>query len=171
MAKQQLSDKYANKAYGHVLMSGANTLTFEQMLFGVGLFEGKALLIHSLGWYPTPTALREIVAATDQLQLALTTSNRLTGITDVAEPAIVAQLSIIGVGVGTEPYVRPLRQDFTSFPGGGLLVPANPLYVGMMTGGFAAAAEARLEMRFTFIDLDSDAYLELLQSLFPANIA
>ena len=171
MAKSKVSDTYANKAYGDVVMSAANTMTFAQILFGVGLFEGKALLIHRASWYPTPTALREIVAATDTLQMALTTSNRLSAISDVSEPAIICARSIVGIAANTEPFTRPMVDDFTGLPGGGLLVPANPIYIAAHTSGAAAASEVRVEIRFSFLELSDSDYLEVLQSLFPANIA
>lgn len=170
MAKA-MTDVFSNKGYGRVTMAAANTLTFSQILFGTGLFDKTALVVHRVLWFPDPSTLREIVAATDTLHLALTTSNRLTAITDVSDPAIICNLSIIGVAAGTERFVRPLVQDFTMLPGGGLLVPANPLWCAIMSAGYAAAADTRVQLDFTFKELGDADYLELLQTLFPANIA
>lgn len=169
-ARKAKKDLYANKAYGLVTMSAANTLTFGQIQMGVGLFQGIALVIHRVLWYPSWGTLKEIVAATDILSFALTTSNRLTGLVDISDPAIITRKAIAAIGVGTEPYHLPIISDFTTLPGGGKLVPANPLWIGCTSSGFAAAGEMRAELEFTFVELADREYLELIQTMFPANI-
>lgn len=170
MAKTKV-DAYVNRLYGDVTMSAANTLTFAQILLGVGLFQGMALLIHRVLWYPVATTLREVVAAADSFNMALTSSNRVVDILETSDPAVLCRKSVIGIGVGTEPFEVPFITDFSTLPGGGKLVPANPLYVAMASGGFAAAGRTRVEIESTFIELASNEYLELLQAVYPANIA
>lgn len=171
VAKKAKKDSYANIGYGTVTMSAANTLTFSQIQFAVGLFQGIAILLHRVLWYPTNTSCREMVAATDDMQLAITTSNRLTAIADVAEPAVVALKRIIGVGVAVEPWTLPLVTDYTMLPGGGKLIPANPIYLAMVTVGAVAASAAKAHLEFTFVELQAADYLELIQAQYPANIA
>lgn len=163
-------DTYSNIAIAQVTASAANTLTFAQIIFGVGLFQGVALLVHRVNWYPHSTTLRELVAATDALFMALTTSNKLTSIEDVLDPSIIALRSRISVGAATADWDLPLVTDFTSLPGGGKLVPANPMFIAIKQSGAAAAGLIRATMDFTFVSLDSDAYLELLQSMFPVQV-
>lgn len=164
-------DAYANVAFGTCTQSAINTLTFAQIQFGVGLFEGRALIIHRIEWNPTFANLREIVAATDSLTMALTTSNRMTGISDLSDPAIVSQNAIIGIGVAVEPTRLPILADYSSLPGGGKLLPANPLFVAVNSGGFAAVCTIRCRLDFSFVELSPQDYLEVIQSMFPANIA
>jgi hypothetical protein len=164
-------DAYANKAFGELTLSAANTLTFAQIQMGVGLFQGTALIVHRIKWSPHKATCRELVAATDSLYMALTTSNRLASIYDVSEPAIIDRKAVIGVGADVALIELPFVSDFTSLPSGGKLVPANPLWVAGVTDGFAAAAVLRVEIEFTFVELKSDQYLELLQALYPANIS
>jgi len=85
--------------------------------------------------------------------------------------AIIACKYLVSVGVAVERYEVPLVSDFTSLPGGGKLVPANPLWIGGMTEGAAAASVFRAQVEFTFVQLSDQEYLELIQSLFPANVA
>lgn len=170
-ARKTKADAYANKGYGVVTMSAANTLTFSQIQFGVGLFQGIAILLHRVLWSPTSTSLRELVAATDSLTMALTTSNRLTALNDVAEPAIVSMKYLVAIGVATASYELPLVTDYTSLPGGGKLIPANPLWVAANTAGAVAASVLRAELEFTFVQLADREYLELIQTMFPANIS
>lgn len=164
-------DMFANIAMANVTMSAANTLTFSQMQMGVGLFQGVAMVIHRILWYPFAAALREIVAATDSLTMAVTTTNRLTAIDDALDPAIVQMRRIIGIAAGIERFDIPFITDLTSLPGGGKLVAANPLWIGATSGGFASAAQIRVQLDFTFIELTDAEYLELIQATYPANIS
>jgi len=164
-------DRYANVAFGSVTESATNTLTFAQILMGVGLFQGVALLLHRVAWHPSAAALRELVAASDSMDVALTTSNRLAAIYDVNDPAIIAQCRLICIAAAVGSYEVPFYSDFTGLPGGGKLIPANPLWIGAKMSGAAAAATIRCQLEFTFVQLDDKDYLELLQAMYPANIA
>ncbi|MBA7709044.1 hypothetical protein ES703_117951 [subsurface metagenome] len=170
MAQKVKADKYSNVAFAKVTMSAVNTLTFEAINMAVGVFQGVAMLIHRILYYPTDVSLREVVAATDTFSLALTTSNRLANIVDVSEPAIIDKLHVVGVGVNVEAVRLPLVSDLTMLPGGGRIVPANPLFVAMATAGAVAASKAFVQVDFTFIELTDQDYLELIQSQLPANI-
>lgn len=163
------SEKYANVAFGTVTMSAANTLTFAQILFGVGLFEGKALVVHRVGFYPSVATEREVVTAADSYIMALTTSNRLTAL-DLSEPAVVIWKRRVGIGVAVESVNQPHEIDFTQLPGGGKLLPANPIFIGMTSLGFAAAGSMTVRIEFTFVELSPQDYLEVIQSMFPANV-
>lgn len=169
MAKT-ITDKFANKAFATVTMSAVDTLTFTQIQFGVGLFEGRALILHRIQWFPNGNTMREIVTAADSLHMVLTTSNRITDVIDITDPAIITKRSILGVAATVEPAQLPIVQDFTSLPSGGWLIPANPLFIGCDTGGFAGAGVIRAQLDFSFIELSPADYLEVIQALFPANI-
>lgn len=169
MAKTS-KDAYANVAFGTLTMSAANTLTFAQINMGVGLFEGRALLLHQLRYYPTNASLRELVAATDELIMCMCTTNRLSSIVDTSDPAIIDVTRIVSVGVAVERYQTPIIVDFTNLPGGGRLMPANPIWLCGYTAGAVAASVFRVRLDFTFIELGPQDYLELIQSMFPANV-
>lgn len=170
-SRKAKADEFVNKAFGVVTMSAANTLTFAQIIFGVGMFQGIALVIHRLRWTPTAASIRELVAVTDDLNFALTSSNRVSAIHDASDPAIVSNHRIIGMGAGVEPIHLPIVDDFTMLPGGGLLIPANPVFVAAVTNGAAAASVVRVQLDFTFRELNEKDYLELLQGVYPANVA
>ncbi len=163
-------DQYTNVAYASCLMSAADTLSFELVQFAVGIFQGVGILIHRVLYYPVGSSLRQIVAASDSLTIALTTSNRLTSIDDVTEPAVIDRQAIIGIGAGVEPVYLPMISDWTNLPGGGKIFPANPLYLGVTTAGFTSAAKVFVEIQFTFVELADKDYIELIQSQLPANI-
>lgn len=163
-------DTFSNIMLPMVTMSAANTLTFQQIQVSVGMFQGVALLLHRIQWYPTATTIREIVASTDSLYMALTTSNKLTALVDTTDPSIVVVSSVIGIAANVESVRLPIVADLTGLPGGGKLIPANPLFLGAVTGGFAAAAVVRAVIDFSFVSLSDSDYLELLQSLYPITV-
>jgi len=171
MAKSGMGDKYANVAYGIVTMSAANTLTFAQINMGMGIFQRTAMLLHRVLMYPTLASCREVVAATDEMQIALTTSNRVSSISDILDPAVVCCQRVVGVGVAVEPWNLPLISSFTDLPSGGKLIAGNPIYCAMQTTGAAAASICRFQLDFTFVELSDTDYLELVQAQYPANIA
>lgn len=170
-ARKGRKDQFANVAYGSVTLSAANTLTFAQMQFAVGLFQGVGLLVHRLLWMPTANAVRELVAATDSMIFALTTSNRLASLSSPRDPSIICIRHLVGIAAATETYQLPIVEDYCRLPGGGKLVPANPIFLGSVSGGFAAAFQVELTMEFTFVELSDKDYLELIQAQFPANVA
>lgn len=171
MAKAGLTDKYANVAFGAVTMSAANTLTFAQINMGIGIFQRTAMLLHRVMFVPTAASMREIVAASDHVTMAITTSNRLTVLDDLSDPALICHMRITGVGVAVEPWRTPLIFSFAELPSGGKLIAGNPIYGGMITAGAAAASAMKIQLDFSFVELTDADYLELVQAQYPANIA
>jgi len=171
MAKAGVGDKFANVAFGYVTCSAANTLTFAQINMGMGIFQRTAMLLHRILFLPTMATLREIVAATDDLQMALVTTNRLTTIADATDPAMVAQKRLIGIAAATGTFETPHVVSFAELPGGGRLIAGNPIYIAANSGGFVSAATVRCQLDFTFVELADADYLELVQAQYPANIA
>ncbi len=171
MAKTK-SDLFTNLAFGTVQMSAVDTLTFNLIQFGVGIFQGVAMILHRILYFPSVASVRELVANNDEMHIALTTSNRLASITDVSQPAIIDRKSIISKvgGAAYNELELPLMQDFTRLPGGGKLVACNPIYAAMSTAGAAAASQCTIRLDMTFKELSDAEYLELIQSQYPANV-
>lgn len=169
MAK--VKDQYANIGLVTTTMSAANTLTFGTIQMAAGMFQGIAMVIHRVLWWPYTATLRELVAATDSLQMAITNTNRITTIADATDPAIVAMKRLVAIAVPVATYELPLVSDFTALPGGGKITAANPLYLGVASGGFAVAGIVAAQLEFSFVELSDADYLEVLQAQFPANVA
>jgi len=162
-------DQYANKAVALVTMSAANTLTFEQIRFGVGTFQGVGLLIHRVEYVLSAASIRELVASTDSLAMAVTRSDDYTSL-DAVDPGMIAVKFVTGLAANVETMINPLVTDYSELPGGGLIVPANPIYVGLTTAGAAAASAVRVIIYFTFLQLADKDYIELIQSMLPVNM-
>ncbi len=169
MAKMK-KDLYPNRAIEALTQSALNTLTYGQIRFGIGLFQGVALVLHRVDWYPDVGCLRELVAATDSVEFAIITTDGLASITDILESSIVCLKKMIGVAPNVALMEVPMVQDFSNLPGGGLILPPNPLYLAMNSSGFAGAQTVRVLLYFTFIELNDRDYIELIQASIPANI-
>lgn len=164
----KVTDAYVNRAFIEVTMSAANTLTFEQIRFSVGTFEGYAILLHQIHFYPTETSLRELVAATDDMTIAVVTRDSLTSL-DPTEQSVISVMKICSVAAGVESYTLPLVMDFTALPEKSILIAPNPLYIAMTTSGAVAASKLRAVMYYRFKKLSAAQALELLQMMIPAN--
>lgn len=162
-------DKFINRTQAQIIMSAANTLTFQQIRFASGIFEGVALILNRILWNPTSTSLREIVAATDTLIMALTTRNDLTTLVP-SNLSVLAQKEVVGLGAAVESKEIPFITDYSTLPGGGLLIPANPLYIGADSGGFVNPATINITLEYQWKKLSKDESIELLQTLLPGTV-
>lgn len=169
MAKMKI-DQYANRAIEQTTQSAANTITFSQIRFGVGIFQGVALVVHRVEWFPSLGTLRELVTAADQLDMAITSTDNLAVLTDVLEPSILVLKNLVPIAATVDPYQLPFVSDFSTLPGQGLIVPPNPLFLGVQMAGAAAAGTVRALIYFTFLELSDKDYIELIQASIPANI-
>lgn len=172
MAKQKI-DVFPNRAIQRLTLSAADTLTFTQMRFGAGLFTGTALVIHRVDWYPDETSMNSLAQGSDQLLFAITNRDDIatlsadnmnclvTKFINTAEAGTPATLNIIPI---------PLISDFTQLPGGGLIVPSNPLFLAGASTGLGAVMVLDMIMYYTQKELVDADYIELIQSLIPVNI-
>jgi len=169
MATKRSRDTYVNRALATVNMTAANVETFEQIRFAVGLYQGVAVLIHKIEYHPTIATCRELVGAADHLAVGLTNTDQLTSLNPV-DPRVLGAISITCIAANVEPIRPPIILDFTDLPQGGIIIPANPLYLGMDTAGFANPGSCSIIIYFTFKQLSDAEYVELLQTVFQANI-
>ena len=164
-------DQFVNRALVQVTTSAADALTFTQMRFGMGIFTGTALVINRIEW--TFLNLDEMAAVTDILHMAITNRDDLAAL-GPDNMNVLAYKRLQGLAIGTPaswhmadmPYVT----DFSQLPGGGLIVPANPLFMAVGTDGFAAAATVQAIMYYLTKELVDADFIELVQSLIPVNI-
>lgn len=158
------TDQFANKFYGTVLESGANTLTFAEIPTNVDVFAKKAWVLHRLEWYLGVAEPARVASSDDLIQLALTSSNKMNVLTlgDAGVVDLYALGSVKDSGVGFELITMPYIRDFNNLPGGGLIIAPRPLYIAVKGTSLAAAVTASVRGYFTAIDLNADEYLELV---------
>jgi len=168
MAKKKTEDAFSNVAYGQVTASAANVLTFSEIATGISVMEKIAWIVHRIVWYMSAATLAELTTTGDILDMALTLSNKVTDLTDLSDPAIVDNFRLRAEQRGTaasfvllqEPWVR----DFTSLPGGGLMVPPKPIYVANKSLGSGTASVTSCRIYFTTKTLAVDEFWDLVQA-------
>lgn len=163
-----MPDVYANQGYVEVIPAAANTLTFTELATFVSVFEKKAFLINRISYYLSIAALgSEMDAETDYAQFGLTVSNTWTT-PQIGEASIFdwnsLQVILNAAGVSGHLYPQPFDKDFSTMPGGGLLVPSRPIYLFLKTNGWAIAGSAAARIYFTVKDLKAEEYWELVEA-------
>jgi len=85
-----------------------------------------------------------------------------------ARPEIIAvqnMTSYFGTVVGIDFALDPIvKADFTTFPGGGILIPADRLYLAGQCTNVGAIITLSARMWYTVVPLDAMGYLELIES-------
>jgi hypothetical protein len=166
MAVKLSTDKWANIAYLSVTESAANTLTFAQLQLANNLLSEKAaVIVHRAEMTFDDTQLN---STGDYIDIALTVSDRITNIADLSQPEILYYYSRQRADFGTAANCVlkdfPILLDFTTLPGGGLLVPADRLYIGIKGTGCAGASKAVSRLYYTVMPLKTEDYWELIEA-------
>lgn len=159
-------DRYANVAAVSVTESAANTLTFGEVDFGIGLGAGVGLLIDQIDYYFSPTNLSSVFSLdNDSLVFGLTTNNTLTDLEgEFANRSVIhmGYLMMDFVTSGMQFHRFPLTNQF--FPP--LIVGTNrgKLFLGAQGISAAAAATVKARIYFRYIRLTDREYLELAEA-------
>lgn len=159
------SDKFANIAFVSVVESAINTLTFRKLETAVSVYEKVAWLISRIEYFININTTT-FAATGDSVIFGLTTSNTITAI-NIAQNAVFDYFNLARFDFGTAAsgeLVTSLRmKDLSTLPGGGLLVPPNPIYLGVQ--GAAAPAVFTVEARifFTVVTMKTEDFWELVE--------
>lgn len=159
-----MADKYANVAHMKVVESAANTLTYKKLETGISLFEKMAWVIARIEYYSIGAGF---AAADDGLYMGIFTSNNPSAFSP-EQVAIVDMTNLSRVDLGTAAsgllFSVPIIRDFASLPGGGLIVPPNPIYLGVQ--GVSLSNPTTLEARiyYTAVQLKGDEFWELVEA-------
>lgn len=172
MAKR-MADNYAQRAFVEVTQASANTIAFQQVRFAVGVFQGIGLLLHKVEWFPATAMLTELEADADQFDCALTLRDDLANLNPTNQSVITRQVwncETHGTAANTLINELPSVAEYTALPGGGLLLPANPIFISLDSNGLASAGTMRAVVYFTFKELSDQESIELLQTIIPGNV-
>lgn len=105
-------------------------------------------------------------ASIDTLTVGLSISNLVAAITQDRPEVVYAasRTCYFGTNVGVNFSVDPIiRVDFTTFPGGGILIPADKLYLGGSSDNVGTATDITARMWYTVVPLTAESYLELIE--------
>jgi len=161
---KKVLDRFTNKMYGSVTESGANTLTFKEINTNVSVFDKMAFVIHRIEWYIPNSSLDLLIANSDKIEVALTSSQQSTSL-GLDNPSVIDKMEF-GIsaltGVGYTMSMQPFIRDFAMLPGGGLIIPPRPLFLAVKGTSIASAVSAQMRAQVTMLSLNSDEYLELI---------
>jgi len=157
-------DKYSNLVFDEVTESGTDTLTFEAVDLGLSAQDRVGVLIHRLEWSKWELGLAD---DTDRIEFGLSASNGWATVA-ASEQSIITfirkNVTEIGTAASALVWSIPEVQDFTTFPGGGILIVPRPLYLFIKGTNLATAQTVAMRMYFTLVTLKPEEYFELLET-------
>lgn len=161
------ADKFDQIMGLSVTMSAANTLTFSRVAIGITLFDYAAFIISRIEYQINRASATEIQANTDSATMAITGSSSVADIVDLTNPAVYDSITLTPIAAGAPANFQLMRQplvkDFSAHEGGGLIVPAQDIFLAMVTSGFGPAGVATARVYYRVMKLAAADYLELAQ--------
>jgi hypothetical protein len=160
-------DQYANIAYGNAIEAVAGNMAFGEIHSGVSMFDKVAWLISRIEYNVALGYVNLILDQSDAIYMGLVTSNSLTTFA-LDQQAVLdykaLQESDFGTPANAILYEQPMTRDFSTLPGGGLLVPPNPIYMAVQGISLAAVARVMCRIYFTYVELKPEEYWELVEA-------
>lgn len=160
-------DKFANQALIRCVESALNTLTFKKLETGISLFDKVAWVISRIEYLLGVANFGYFNATADTLAFGITTVDTLTTL-DIANSAVVdynyvGRLDLGAAASGAFAF-QPFVKDFSQLPGGGLIMPPNPIYLAAVGSGLTAATTVVAKLFYTQIQLKPEEFWELVEA-------
>ena len=166
MANKLGTDKFANIAYLYVAATSNDVLATARLDMANNLLSEKAAIIISRADVFIGN-VGAINAAGESISVALQLTDRLTTIS-LADPETLFTTGVIRYDAGTAGtgnlWISPIVLDFSNLPGGGILVPADRLYIAVKSENLAALANAAMRIYYTVVPLAPADYWELIEA-------
>lgn len=166
MAKAK--EQFSQIGYLTVSESAAGTLTFAGLSVFSNVLGQKGMVIHRAEYFRLPAAIGLLIADDDRLEFGISGSNSMTDI-DLDDPEVydynLCIMEAYGTAANILEFQDPILKDWSNLPGGGLLVPADRLYMWIRGSSLASAASMSVRFWYTILDLSAQDYLELAQAL------
>jgi len=166
MAGTKVLDKYANLAALYVLQDVANTVKYTSFNFPFSVMDRIGLIVSRIEYQPT--ALQQLDASADTIEVGVSVANNLADPYDVTDARLVDYQTMIRRqdAAPTSSYLErlPIIKDFSTLPGGGLLIAPNPLYAFVHTGGAGAVMGLRVRFWYTWMVMAAEDYWQLVES-------
>lgn len=167
MATKKKRDVYVNVLAHSMTNAVADTLDFSEITVGLNLFDKVGLLVSRIEYEFDNAAMLLMTTAGDNIQMGIGSSDSIPSAV-VTDTQIIDLVSLtrqdFGTAASAQDLFLPLVHDFSSLPGGGLLVPPSPLYMMVGSGGLGAAITGYIRVYFTILHLSDSEYLELLET-------
>jgi len=162
-------DMFSSTAFLSVLESAANTLTFAKLEIANALQLGGqklAFILHAIEYLHDIGNYALFNATADTLTFGLSVSNAFaTPGLAYSEIVDFNMLTRVDVGAAASGGWRdaPNIKDFSQYPGGGLILPADRLYIFLAGTSLTGAARVYARIHYTTQELSADQYWQLVE--------
>ncbi len=158
-------DRFANVFTAEVTNSAANALTFTEMNFGITLRDRVAIVIDTLYFYVSAVTLQQMTTLSDSITCALSVSDQVTDLNDLADRRILAMKSLTRVDFGTAAGGQLIENPMDISFAPPLIALPNRMFFGVDTVGLASASVTQLRMHFRTVSITQDQQLvEVLEA-------
>jgi len=165
MAVSKTKDTRFNIAAIALTESAANTQTSLAFAFPFSVMDKMALNICRIEYWLDGGQLN---STGDWVCAAISTGKPLASILDQTDPGLLDSHRIMrrDFGAAASGFLEtvPFVKDFSNMPGGGILCAPSPLYAVVQSFGAAAANSAIIKLFYTYMQLSTDEYWELVES-------
>jgi hypothetical protein len=167
MAAAASKDTFANYAIVSVVESAPNTLTFKKLETGISLTEKVAWVISKVEYFLGSLFASEFNSDTDGLKWGLSLSSSFS--TPVFTEETIIDLNYLnrvdwGTAATGSLVHQPFSKDFSTLPGGGVLVPPTPLYLFAAGSGLVSANSVGARLHYTVKQMGVDEYWQLVEA-------
>ncbi len=160
------TDQFANIAAIQVTEAVAGTIAYARFNFPYSVMDKMALLINRIEYLPL--SISNLNSSTDNVVIGLIAATAIVDINNQADPALLDSTRLIRNDLGaaaTGTLLQfPFIKDFSSMPGGGILVAPSPLSAAIQSTGAAGVMNAWVKFFYTAVGLSTDEYWELVES-------
>jgi hypothetical protein len=167
MAAKTVTDQFANLAIIGVVETGANTLTFKKLETGFSIMEKAAWVISRIEYTVQAPLAAVFDGNGDHVDFGISLSNSWSAPTPT-EITILDANSIwradYGAAATAIVSIAPFVKDFSNLPGGGLILPPNPLYGFVKGTGLVSAMAVTMRLYYTTLALAVDQFWELVEA-------
>lgn len=159
-------DQYANIAAALAVETAAGTASYARFNFPYSVTDKIAILISRIEyWFGN---INQLNSSVDVCYAGLVAANSIVDITNQADPAVVDSTRIYRLDMGAAasgllinfPYIK----EFSSLPGQGILVAPSPLSAVVQSAGAGGVMNCWVKLFYTYKELATDEYWELVES-------
>ncbi len=167
MPTKTKADTFANIAALQVTESAANTQTAAKFAFPFSIMDKMALIISRIE-YMIGNLSAGFNSSADYTTIAITTNATLANIENQADPMLIDSVRYSRLDYGAAAsgmlITQPYQKDLSALPSAGILVAPSPLYAMIQSVGAASAMNCWVRLYYTYIELNTDEYWQLVES-------
>lgn len=163
------TDKFANRASVTHTLVVADEIGFKKFDTNVSIHDKVGWIIHRIEYHISIATIALLTATGDYVWCGITSSGDLNDLypnrAQVYDSNFFGPNLDHGVAASGELVMQnPLISDFCNLPGGGILVPPEPLYLGIKSVGLGTPAIVRCRLYYTMLAMSPADYWDLMEA-------